>query len=77
MQGRVGPEHGLLQLHRTRIGVTRLIATAILMVGAMLPWWDEPMNMVSLGADTIGEVTPRRPAAGPLCVNPGQPALLH
>ena len=61
---------------RTRlvwIGVTGPIATAILMVGAILPWWDEPMNMVSLGADTTDEVTPRRPAAGPLCVNPANP----
>jgi hypothetical protein len=55
---------------RTRlvwIGVTGLTATA------NLSWWDEPMNMVALGADTTGEVTPRRPAAGPLCVNAANP----
>jgi hypothetical protein len=43
------------------------------MVGAVLSWWDEPMNMVSLGADTTSEVTLRRPAAGPLRVNPANP----
>ena len=53
---------GVSRCARALIGVTGPIATAILMVAAILPWWDEPTNMVSLGADTTEEVTPRRPA---------------